>query len=71
MTIIWSIILFIAWSFSFLTAIRILKVSGHYINRYTQYSTARTASSDTKSDTENLTYSCSMPNNYFYKIVIL
>ena len=43
MTIICSIILFITWSFSFLNAIRISKVPGHYINRKIQYSTARTA----------------------------
>ena len=30
-------------SFSFFNAIRILKVIGHYMNRKTQYSTARTA----------------------------
>ena len=33
MTIIILILLFITWSFSFLNAIRILKVPGHYINR--------------------------------------
>ena len=33
MTIICSIILFITWSFSFLIAIRISKVPGHYIKR--------------------------------------
>ena len=43
MTIICSIILFITWSFSFLNAIRISKVPGHYSNYKTQYSTARTA----------------------------
>ena len=42
MTIICLIILFITWSFSFLNAIRILKVPGHYINRKMQYCTART-----------------------------
>ena len=36
-------ILFITWSFAFLNAIRISKVSGHYINRKMQYSTDRTA----------------------------
>ena len=43
MTIICSIILFIIWSFSFLNAIRISKVPGHYINCKIQYNTARTA----------------------------
>ena len=43
MTIICLIILFITWSFSFLNAIRILKVPGNYINHKIQYSTARTA----------------------------
>ena len=44
MTIICLIILFITWSFSFLSAIRLSKVPpGLYINRKTQYSTARTA----------------------------
>ena len=39
-----SIILFITWSLSFLNAIRILKVSVHYINRKMKYSTARDSS---------------------------
>ena len=43
MTIICSIILFTTWSFSFLNAICISKVPGHYINRKIQASTARTA----------------------------
>ena len=44
MTINFSIILFITWSFLFLNAIDISKVPGHYyINRKMQYSTARTA----------------------------
>ena len=43
MTIICSIILFLRWSFSFLNAIHISKVPGHYINRKIQYSTARKA----------------------------
>ena len=51
MTIICSIILFITWSFSFLNAIRISKVPGHYINRKIQYSTARTAVSTCPSKT--------------------
>ena len=36
-------ILFIKWSFSFLSAIPISKAPGHYINHKIQYSTARTA----------------------------
>ena len=43
MTIICSIILFTTWCFSFLNAICISKVPGHYINRTIQASTARTA----------------------------
>ena len=44
MIFICSIILFITWSFSFVNAIRISKVPGHYIIRKNmQYSTARTA----------------------------
>ena len=43
MTIICSIILFTTWCFSFLNAICISKVPGHYINRKIQASTARTA----------------------------
>ena len=42
MTNISSIILFITWSFSFLNAIPLSRVPGHYINRKMQYSTART-----------------------------
>ena len=38
-----SIILFTTWCFSFLNAICISKVPGHYINRKIQTSTARTA----------------------------
>ena len=47
MTIICSIILFITWSFSFLNAIHISKVRGHYINHKMQYSTARTTVTET------------------------
>ena len=43
MTIISSIILFTTWCFSFLNAICISKVPGHYINRKIQAGTARTA----------------------------
>ena len=43
MTIICSIILFTTWRFSFLNAICISKVPGHFINRKFQASTARTA----------------------------
>ena len=41
--IICLIILFITWYFTFLNAIRISKVPGHYVNRKMLYSTARTA----------------------------
>ena len=62
MIIICSIIFFILllWSFSFLNAIRILKVLGHYINRKMQYSTARTAVKNgfIKTDNSNLYQSC-------------
>ena len=43
MTIICSIILFTTWCFSFLNAICISKVPGHYINLKIQTGTARTA----------------------------
>ena len=43
MTIICSIILFTTWSFSFLNAVGISKLPGHYINHRMQYSTARTS----------------------------
>ena len=43
MTIICLIILFITWSVSFLNAIRVSKVPGHYINHKMQYSSVRTA----------------------------